>query len=144
MSQLCQGLDERVQRFKQRALESTYPDIWLDAKYLKVREGDRVVSMAFVVATGVTQSGDREILGFDIGLNEEAAFWAAFLRDLVARGLRGVQLVISDAHTGLQAAIRQVLQGVYIVIYDSSKKAFGFPRAYSQLNTGWIGRRRAC
>ncbi len=111
VSQLCQGLDERVQRFKQRALESTYPYIWLDAKYLKVRKGDRVVSMAFVVATGVTQSGDREILGFDIGLSEEAAFWAAFLRDLVARGLRGVQLVISDAHTGLQAAIRQVLQG---------------------------------
>ena len=111
VSQLCQGLDERVQRFKQRALESTYPYIWLDAKYLKVREGDRVVSMAFVVATGVAQTGDREILGFDIGLSEEAAFWAAFLRDLVARGLRGVQLVISDAHTGLQAAIRQVLQG---------------------------------
>ncbi|PSR37394.1 MAG: hypothetical protein C7B44_04070 [Sulfobacillus thermosulfidooxidans] len=70
-----------------------------------------MVSMAFVVATGVAQSGDREILGFDIGLSEETAFWTAFLRDWVARGLRGVQLVISDAHTGLQAAIRQVLQG---------------------------------
>ena len=111
VSQLCQGLDERVTRFKQRPLESTYPYVWLDAKYLKVRDGDRVVSMAFVVATGVAQSGDREILGFDIGLSEDAAFWTAFLRDLVARGLRGVQLVISDAHTGLQAAIRQVLQG---------------------------------
>jgi transposase-like protein len=111
VSQLCQGLDERVQRFKQRPLESTYPYVWLDAKYLKVREGDRVVRRAFVVATGVAQSGDREILGFDMGLSEDAAFWTAFLRDLVARGLRGVQLVISDAHTGLQAAIRQVLQG---------------------------------
>ncbi|POB09388.1 IS256 family transposase [Sulfobacillus sp. hq2] len=111
VSQLCQGLDERVTRFKQRPLEGTYPYVWLDAKYLKVRDGDRVVSMAFVVATGVAQSGDREILGFDIGLSEDAAFWTAFLRDLVARGLRGVQLVISDAHTGLQAAIRQGLQG---------------------------------
>ena len=111
VSALCQGLDERVTRFKQRPLESTYPYVWLDAKYLKVRDGDRVVSMAFVVATGVAQSGDREILGFDIGLSEDAVFWTAFLRDLVARGLRGAQLVISDAHTGLQVAIRQVLQG---------------------------------
>ena len=111
VSPLGQGLDERVARFKQRALEGPYPYVWLDAKYLKVRDGDRVVSMAFVVATGVTQAGDREILGFDIGLREEAPFWAAFLRDRVARSLRGVQLVMSDAHTGLQAAIRQVLQG---------------------------------
>ncbi len=110
-SALCQGLDERVTRFKQRPLESTYPYVWLDANYLKVRDGDRVVSMAVVVATGVAQSGDREILGFDIGLSEDVAFWTAFLRDLVARGLRGAQLVIRDAHTGLQAAIRQVLQG---------------------------------
>lgn len=85
--------------------------MWLDAKYLKVREGDRVLGMAFVVATGVNERGDREVLGCDVGLSEDAPFWTALLRDLKARGLRGVQLVISDAHTGLQKAIRTVLQG---------------------------------
>jgi putative transposase len=111
VSALCQGLDERVEQFRNRPIEGQHPYVWLDAKYLKVREDDRVVSMAFVVATGVNDAGDRVVLGFDIGPSEDAAFWTAFLRDLVARGLRGVQLVISDAHTGLQAAIRQVLQG---------------------------------
>ncbi len=111
VSALCQGLDERVTRVKQRPGESTYPDVWLDATSLKVRDGDRGVRRAFVVATGVAPSGDREIWGFDLGLSEEAAFWTAFLRDRVARGLRGGPRVISDAHTGLQAAIRQVLQG---------------------------------
>ncbi len=76
------------------------PYVWLDAQYLKVRDGDRVISLAFVVATDVTQAGDSEILGFDRGLSEEAPFWAAFLRDLAARGLRGVQWVISERIPG--------------------------------------------
>lgn len=70
--------------------------------------------MAFLVATGVTRSGDREILDFDIGLSEGAVSWTAFLRDLVTRGLLGVQLVVSDAHIGLQSAIRKVLQGITV------------------------------
>ncbi len=111
VSALCQGLDERVTAFRTRPLEMAYPYVWLDAKYLKVREGDRVLSMALVVATGVNADGVREVLGCDVGPSEEAAFWTAFLRDLKTRGLTGVQLVISDAHTGLQQAIRTVLQG---------------------------------
>jgi putative transposase len=78
---------------------------------VKVREGDRVVNMAVVVATGVRADGDREVLGLDVGLSEEAAFWTTFLRSLVARGLQGVRLVISDAHEGLRQAIQTVMQG---------------------------------
>ena len=106
VSALCQGLDERVTAFRTRPLETPYPYVWLDAKYLKVREGDRVLKMALVVATGVNADGGREVLGCDVGLREEAAFSTAFLRDLKARGLT------SDAHIGLQLAIRTVLQGV--------------------------------
>lgn len=111
VSRICAGLDERVEAFRQRRLEARYPYVWLDAKYVKVREGDRVVSMAVVVATGVRADGDREVLGYGVGLSEDAAFWTAFLRSLVARGLHGVQLVISDAHEGLRQAIQTVMQG---------------------------------
>lgn len=89
VSALCRGLDARVQAFRQRPLEGQYPYVWLDAQYLKVREGDRVLSMALVVATGVNLAGDREVLGCDLGRSEDAAFWTAFLRDLRDRGLRG-------------------------------------------------------
>jgi putative transposase len=111
VSRICAGLDERVEAFRPRRLEARSPYVWLDAKYVKVREGDRVVSMAVVVATGVRADGDREVLGCDVGLSEDAAFWTAFLRSLVARGLHGVQLVISDAHEGLRQAIQTVMQG---------------------------------
>lgn len=111
VSRICGELDTRVEAFRQRPLETTYPYVWLDAKYVKVREGDRVVSMAVVVATGVRADGDREVLGLDVGLSEEAAFWTTFLRSLVARGLQGVRLVISDAHEGLRQAIQTVMQG---------------------------------
>jgi len=111
VSRIAAELDERVQAFKERPLEGQYPYVWLDAKYLKVREGDRVLSMALVVATGVRETGDREVLGFDLGLSEDAAFWTAFLRSLVSRGLKGVQLVISDAHEGLRTAVDTVLHG---------------------------------
>ena len=76
-----------------------------------MREGDRVVNMAVVVATGVWADGDREVLGLDVGLSADAAFWTAFLRSLVARELQGVRLVISDAHEGLRRAIQAVMQG---------------------------------
>jgi len=111
VSRITQGLDKRVKAFKDRPLEGDHPYVWLDAKYLKIREGDRVLSMAFVVAIGVTESGERTILGFDVGLSEDEAFWTEFLRGLVHRGLTGVQLVVSDAHEGLKAAIATVLQG---------------------------------
>jgi len=108
---LCQALDEEVEHFRQRRLEGEYPYVWLDATFVKVREQGRVVSMAIVIAIGVRASGEREVLGLDVGPSEDGAFWLQFLRSLVARGLSGVQLVISDAHQGLKSAIAAVLQG---------------------------------
>jgi transposase-like protein len=111
VSHLCQELDTEVERFRARKLEGSYPYLWVDATFLKVREGGRVVSMAVVIAVGVDAEGQREILGMDVGPSEDGAFWLAFLRSLVARGLSGVQLVTSDAHEGLKGAIAAVLQG---------------------------------
>lgn len=111
VSRLCQSLDEEVERFRNRRLEGEYPYLWLDATFVKVRDGGRVVSMAVVVAIAVRSSGEREVLGLDVGPSEDGAFWLGFLRGLVARGLSGVQLVISDAHGGLKGAIGAVLQG---------------------------------
>ena len=111
VSRICSELDEEVERFRNRPLESAYPYLWLDATYLKVRENGRVMGMAMVVAVGVRETGDREILGLDLGPAEDGPFWLSFLRSLVARGLRGVQLVISDAHEGLKQAIAAVLSG---------------------------------
>jgi transposase-like protein len=111
VSRLCQELDAEVERFRTRRLEGAYPYVWLDATFVKVREQGRVVSQAVVVAIGVRQSGEREVLGLDVGPSEDGAFWLAFLRTLVARGLGGVQLVVSDAHEGLKGAIAAVLSG---------------------------------
>jgi transposase-like protein len=111
VSALCQELDAEVERFRTRKLDGPYPYCWLDATFLKVRDGGRVVSMAVVIAVGVNAEGQREILGRDVGPSEDGAFWLAFLRALVARGLSGVQLVTSDAHEGLKGAIAAVLQG---------------------------------
>jgi putative transposase len=111
VSRICQALDAEVERFRSRPLSESYPYLWLDATFVKVREGGRVVSQAVVVAVGVTASGVREVLGVDIGPSEEGGFWLRFLRSLVARGLRGVQLVTSDAHEGLRQAIGAVLHG---------------------------------
>ncbi|WP_206832813.1 transposase, partial [Alicyclobacillus fructus] len=91
-------IDEEVRQFKERPLEREYPYVWLDATFPKVREGGRVQSMALVIAIGVTDTGEREVLGFDVGTSEDGAFWSDFLRSLKARGLRGVRLVVSDAH----------------------------------------------
>jgi putative transposase len=111
VSRLCQALDAEVERFRTRRLAGPYPYVWLDATFVKVREQGRVVSMAIVIAIGVRASGEREVLGLDVGPSEDGAFWLQFLRSLVARGLSGVQLVISDAHQGLKSAIAAVLQG---------------------------------
>lgn len=112
VSRLCQELDTVVERFRTRPLSGSYPYVWLDATYLKVREDGRVVSMAVVIAIGVHDSGQREVLGLDVGPSEDGAFWLAFLRSLTARGLGGVRLVTSDAHEGLKSAIAAVLHGV--------------------------------
>jgi transposase-like protein len=111
VSRLCAELDQEVERFRTRKLDGGFPYVWLDGTFVKVREAGRVVSQAIVVAIGVTASGEREVLGLDVGPTESGAFWLAFLRSLVARGLSGVRLVISDAHGGLKAAIASVLQG---------------------------------
>ena len=111
VSRLCQALDTEVARFRARPLAGPYPYVWLDATFLKVRQDGRVQSAAVVLAVGVTGAGEREVLGLDVGPSEDGAFWLAFLRGLVARGLGGVRLVVSDAHQGLKAAIAAVLQG---------------------------------
>jgi putative transposase len=111
VSRLCQTLDTEVERFRTRPLVGLHPYVWLDATYLKVRDQGRVVSMAVVIAVAVRATGEREVLGLDVGPSEDGAFWLQFLRALVARGLSGVRLVISDAHQGLKGAIAAVLQG---------------------------------
>lgn len=111
VSRLCQELDATVERFRSRRLDGTYPYVWLDATSLKVRKDGRVISMAVVIAIGVNGQGEREVLGVAVGPSEDGAFWLSFLRSLVARGLSGVQLVISDTHEGLKGAIVAVLQG---------------------------------
>jgi transposase-like protein len=109
VSRICQGLDEQVNAFRNRPLEGRYPYLWLDAKVERVRDGGRVVRKALVLAYGVHESGYREVIALDVGEAETEAFWRSFLRNLVKRGLTGVQLVISDAHAGLKKAIGQVL-----------------------------------
>ncbi len=111
VSRLCAELDAEVERFRARPLTAPYPYLWLDATFVKVRDGGRVVSQAVAVAVGVTADGVREVLGVDVGPSEDGAFWLRFLRGLVARGLRGVRLAASDAHEGLRAAIAAVLHG---------------------------------
>jgi putative transposase len=112
VSRICVELDGEVAAFRSRSLSHTsFPYLFLDATYLKARVDGRVVSRAVVIATGVTCDGGREVLGLDVGDSEDGAFWTAFLRSLKARGLHGVQLVISDAHTGLKQAISAVMAG---------------------------------
>ena len=112
VSRICADLDTEVGAFRDRSLaEQSFPYVILDATYCKARVNHRVVSQAVVIATGVRADGWREVLGFAVGDSEDGAFWTAFLRSLKARGLGGVQLVISDAHTGLKQAINAVLLG---------------------------------
>ncbi|MEO1533795.1 MAG: IS256 family transposase [Pseudomonadota bacterium] len=108
VSRLCEEIDERVQAFLARPIEGRWPYLWLDATYLKVREGGRIVSLAVIVAVGVNLDGRREVLGIATGPSEAETFWTGFLRSLADRGLRGVRLVIADDHKGLRAAARRV------------------------------------
>ena len=112
VSRICSELDEVVEDFLGRPLDGgSYPYLWLDALTQKVREAGRIVNVSVVVATAVNSEGKREIVGMDVGTSEDGAFWLAFLRSLVARGLGGVELVVSDAHQGLRDAIATVFGG---------------------------------
>ena len=111
VSRLCSELDAEVERFRMRRLEGEYPYVWLDATFLKVRRDHRIQQAALVIAVGVRSTGEREVLGLDLGPSEDGAFWLSFLRTLVARGLSGVQLVASDSHEGLKRAIAATLHG---------------------------------
>jgi len=108
VSRLCEDIDGRVKEFLNRPIEGHWPYVWIDATYVKSREGGRVVSVATIVAVGVNTDGRREVLGMANGLSEAEPFWTQFLRSLTARGLRGVKLVISDAHEGIKAATKKV------------------------------------
>lgn len=99
--------------FLDRPIEGDWPYLWIDATYLKVRQNGRIVSVAVIVAVGVNTGGRREVLGMDIGPSEAETFWTAFLRKLARRGLRGVKLVISDAHEGIKASVSKVLTATW-------------------------------
>ena len=108
VSRLCQEIDERVKAFLERPIEGDWPYLWIDATYVKVRREGRIVSTACCVAVGVNNDGRREVLGMANGCSEAETFWIDFLRSLARRGLRGVKLVISDAHEGIKAAVAKV------------------------------------
>ena len=113
VSRLCAEIDERVHAFLARPIEGDWPYLWIDATYLKVREAGRIVSVAVIIAVAVNTDGVREVLGMAIGPSEAEPFWTSFLRSLTRRGLRGVKLVISDAHEGLKAAAAKVLKATW-------------------------------
>ena len=110
VSRLCEEIDKRVNAFLDRPLEGDWPYLWIDATYVKVRQGGRIVSVATIIAVAVNAEGRREVLGMATGPSEAETFWTQFLRSLMRRGLRGVKLVISDAHEGLKAAAAKVLK----------------------------------
>jgi len=113
VSRLCEEIDEKVKAFLNRPIEGDWPYLWIDATYVKVRDSGRIVSAAVIVAVAVNSDGRREVLGMDIGPSEAEIFWTEFLRQLARRGLRGVKLVISDAHEGIKAAVAKVLHATW-------------------------------
>jgi len=113
VSRLVGEIDDKVHAFLNRPIEGDWPYVWLDATYVKVREAGRIVSRAVTIAVGVNTDGRREVLGLSVGPSEAETFWTDFLRSLTRRGLRGVKLVISDAHQGLKAAIARVLSATW-------------------------------
>jgi len=113
VSRLCAEIDDKVKAFLDRPLEGDWPYVWLDATYVKVRRNHRIVSVAVIIAVGVNADGRREVLGMDIGPSEAETFWTEFLRRLRRRGLRGVKLVISDAHEGIKAAVAKLMNATW-------------------------------
>jgi transposase-like protein len=113
VSRLCEEIDGRVKAFLDRPIEGDWPYLWIDATYLKVRRNGRIVSVAVTIAVGVNSDGRREVLGIAIGPSEAEVFWTDFLRSLARRGLRGVKLVISDAHEGIKASVSRVFSATW-------------------------------
>ena len=113
MSRLCEEIDGKVKAFLERPIEGDWPYLWIDATYLKVRRGGRIVSVAVIIAVGVNTDGRREVLGMEVGTSEAEAIWTEFLRKLTRRGLNGVKLVVSDAHEGIKAAVSKVLSATW-------------------------------
>jgi putative transposase len=113
VSRLCAEIDERVSTFLSRPIEGSWPYLWIDATYVKVREAGRIISVAVIIAVAVNTDGRREVLGLEVGPSEAEPFWTKFLRALTRRGLRGVKLVISDAHEGLKKAAAKVLNSTW-------------------------------
>ena len=113
VSRLCGEIDGKIKAFLDRPIEGDWPYVWLDATYVKARRDGRIVSVAVIIAVGVNSDGRREVLGMSIGASEAETFWTGFLRSLTRRGLRGVKLVISDAHLGLKAAIAKVFTATW-------------------------------
>jgi putative transposase len=113
VSRLCEEIDARVKAFLDRPLEGDWPYVWVDATYVKVRRNHRIVSVAVIIAVGVNTDGRREVLGMDIGASEAEPFWTEFLRKLRRRGLRGVKLVVSDAHEGIKAAVAKLMNATW-------------------------------
>ena len=109
VSRLCEDIDDRVKEFLGRPIEGLWPYLWIDATYIKVRSGGRIVSVAVIIAVGANTDGRREVLGMAVGPSEAEPFWTQFLRSLTTRGLRGVKHLVSDAHVGLKAAAAKVL-----------------------------------
>jgi putative transposase len=127
VSRLCEEIDARVKTFLDRPLEGDWPYLWVDATYVKVRNNGRIVSVAVIVAVGVNADGRREVLGMDIGPSEAETFWTDFLRKLRRRGLRGVKLVISDAHEGIKAAVAKILHATWQRCRVGSLKKYPLP-----------------
>ncbi len=149
VSRLCEEIDGKVKAFLNRPLEGDWPYLWIDATYLKVRRGGRIVSVAVIIAIGVNTDGRREVLGLEIGTSEAEPIWTEFLRKLTRRGLRGVKLVISDAHEGIKAAVSKVLCATWqrcrvgLLKKPALRQSIRLPEllAASRLPTGGAARR---
>ena len=141
VSRLCGEIDERVQTFLRRPIEGEWPYLWLDATYVKARRDHHIVSVAVIVAMAVNTDGRREVLGMTIGNSEAEPFWTEFLRSLTRRGLRGVKLVVSDAHEGLKAAIAKVLGATWqrCRVHFMRNALAHAGKAQRRIVSAWIG-----
>jgi transposase-like protein len=141
VSRLCAEIDERVRDFLARPIEGDWPYLWLDATYVKVREAGRIVPVAVTIAVGVNADGRREVLGMAVGSSEAEPFWLDFLRALARRGLRGVKLVVSDAHEGLKAAVTKVLRATWqrCRVHFARNALAHAGKAQRRIVSAWIG-----
>src|SRR3954453_5597967 len=141
VSRLCSEIDERVRDFLARPIEGDWPYLWLDATYVKVREAGRIVPVAVTIAVGVNADGRREVLGMAVGSSEAEPFWLDFLRTLTRRGLRGVKLVVSDAHEGLKAAVTKVLRATWqrCRVHFARNALAHAGKAQRRIVSAWIG-----